>query len=1038
MGAFKGVSAKSITSLCLGLLLLICARPAFPQGVAATISGLSKDETGAILPGVTIVIKNLDTGVTRTVVSDEAGRYRAPGLPLGNYELEASLPGFKTEVRRGVKLTVGREAVVDFVLPVGEIEERVVVVGEAALVETASSTLGELVDERKIRDLPLNLRDVAQLVLLQPGIQLYKSTDSNIAVSGGRGVRISTAGVRYTGNLFMLDGTVINNLGNRTAAGAAGQITGIETIKEFKVLSNTYSAEYGRATGGVFNIVTKSGTNEFHGSAYWFHRNDNLDARNFFDRGDPPEFKRNQFGFSAGGPIIKDRTFAFGSYEGLRESLGLTVIRTVPDADAHRGIVRGKLVGIKPEVKPYLDLYPLPTVDPIPGDGAGLWFGSFSQESDEDFFTARIDHRLSESDFLMGRYTFSDSSLTLLSPDVFPQFSNAALNRLQYLTLEHKKIFSPAVLNEFRFGFSRTNPREDINPDSEFRELAFIPGQPIGTIDISGFNRMGTERNLPRRLTQNLFQYADNLSITRGRHVLKLGFNVERLQYNLISASRDRGEFRFRNLEDFLRARVRTFEGNLPEANDATRGYRQTLYSWYFQDDIKLTPRFTLNLGIRHEFATVPSEENGKLNNLRDPLDPEIIIGKPFVTSKDNFAPRLGFSWDPTGSGKTAIRGGFGIFHDPFIGYQWWNSIVRLPPFAITARASGAEVTFPDATSALKPLKPAIFAIDFDHGQPYVYQYNLNIQREVLTDTVLTIGYVGSRGVKLPRESDFNIGSPGNPKRRNPNFSRVRFRVWDASSFYNSLQIGLNKRLSRGFQVQSSYTLSKSIDDASNLMGRGEGNERGQARTMDPFDVRRDRGLSNFDIRQNLTINYTWEVPFGRTLGGMAEKLLSGWQINGITTFTSGQPMTPIIIEDLDQDGTDDNEQRPNLRPGRSNNPRLGRPDRWFDPSAFQSIDPGTRGNLGRNTIIGPGLANFDFSLVKNFKVSRAYEDINIQFRAEFFNMFNRANFDLPTRANVTIFRRAGSNAPFVPDTGRITNTSTSSRQIQFALKIMF
>jgi hypothetical protein len=1026
----------------LAVFVLLFVSAAFPQSVAAIVSGVCRDETGGVLPGVRVTIRNLDTGAARAVTTDDEGRFYASSLPPGNYALEAVRQGFRTEVRRGVNLTVGREAVVNFLLRVGRVEERIEVSAGALLVETTSPALSEFVDERKVRDLPLNGRDVVQLIQLQMGVNAAR-TDLGDILTGGKGTRITVAGVRPSGNTFMLDGTIINNLGNRVATGATGQLTGVETIKEFQALTSNYSSQFSRATGGAFNIVTRSGANAIHGSVFEFVRNDNFDARNFFDI-EKPEFKRNQFGFSIGGPVVRNRSFFFGSYEGLRESMGLTTIRTVPDLDARQGIAGGDRIEVNPAVRPYLDLWPLPTFDPARGDGSALFISQFNREAREDFFTVRLDHRFSQADSLMARYTFSDSNLLFITEESFPQFPNRSRNRPQYFTLQETRVFSPAATNELRFGFARSNPTEDIALEDPLTELGFIAGQAIGAITISGFDVFGTNRDLPRRLTQNSFQIGDNFTLSRGRHILMAGVQAERLQYNVVSSSRARGEFTFSSLADFLRGRARTFEGLLPEASDVTRSYRQTLFGWFFQDEFEASRRLTLSFGIRHEFVTVPTEEHGRLNNLHDPLDPAVTVGKPFITSKDNFAPRAGFAWGLTDDGKTALRGGAGVFFDQFLAHQWWNSIVRLPPFAVTARATGADARFPDALDGLTPLsRDAVFAVDFDHGQPYVYQYNLSLQREVLPQTIVTLAYVGSRGVKLAREADWNIGSPGNPARRNPNFTRIRFRTWDASSFYNSFQLGINKRLGHGFQVQGSYTLSKSVDDASSGLGRSEFNN-GQQRTSDPFDHKRDRGLSSFDVRQNLVINFTADLPFGpgrrfgNSLSGLAEKLAIGWQLNGIVALSSGIPFTPIIVNDLEGDGTDDNEQRPNLKAGRSNNPTTGRVEQWFDPSAFESLRDGTRGNLGRNTIIGPGLATFDFSVVKNFKMTAVAESLNAQLRAEFFNLFNRTNFSIPSRSNLEIFADPGPDARPLPNVGRITSTATTSRQMQFALRISF
>jgi hypothetical protein len=1038
---YKLQSSKALgKAVCCQVLLLILmvfsVAGAGAQAVNASLSGVCTDAAGQLLGEVRVTIKNLDTGIARSAITDAGGRYHIAALAPGRYVAEASRKGFKTEIRQPVSPSVGQETLLDFTLQVGNLEERIEVTADASFIEAANPALSEIVDEKKIRDLPLNGRDITQLIQLQPGVNVAR-TDVGDILSGGEGTRITVAGTRPSGNSFMLDGTIINNLGNRVATGATGQLTGIETIQEFRVLTSAYSARFSRATGGAFDIVTRSGANVFHGSLFEFIRNDNFDARNFFDL-EKPEFRRNQFGFSLGGALVKNRTFFFGSYEGLRENLGRTVIRTVPDLDARQGMVSGTRVEINPLVQPYLRLFPLPTFDPAAADGSALFVGQFNQRAQEDFFTVRLDHHFSEADSLMARYTFSESNRLFITEETFPEFPNRDINRPQYFTLRETRIISPRATNELQFGFARSNPAEDIAPTDPLTALGFIPGQPLGTISIGGFDIFGTDRNAPRRLTQNSYQIGDHFTLHKGSHILTAGLQFERFQYNVISSSRARGEFIFSNLTDFLRGRARTFEGLLPSASDVARSYRQSLFGWFLQDDFRPSRRLTLNLGFRHEFVTVPTEKHGRLNNLHDPLDEKITVGKPFITAKANFAPRAGFALDLKG-GRTVLRGGAGIFFDQFLAHQWWNSIVKLAPFAITARASGADARFPNALAGLIALgRDAVLAVDYDHGQPYVYQYNLNLQHEVFPQTVLTAAYVGSRGVKLSREADWNIGAPGNPLRRNPNFTRIRFRTWDANSFYNSLQLGINRRFGGGFQIQGAYTLSKSVDDASSGLGRSEFSN-GQQRTSDPFDHKRDRGLSSFDVRQNFILNFTLEIPYGRANSErLLDRLLGGWQMSGILTLSSGTPFTPFIVSDIDDDGTDDNEQRPNLKPGSSNNPVVGRVEQWFDPQAFESLPAGSRGNLGRNTIIGPGLAAFDVSMAKKIKLDSLAENLAVQFRAEFFNLFNRANFSIPGRSNLEIFTTGGTEAKPLPNVGRITSTATAARQLQFALRISF
>jgi hypothetical protein len=1024
------VSESRIPQLAPALLLLTAAVSA--QNVQAVISGTCRDETGLAIQGAAVVFRNVETGWSRSTVTGPDGRFQGASLALGEYRIEASKAGFRSEARGGVMLHVGREAVIDFTLRVSQMEERIEIVAEASMVETSSPAVSGLADAKKVSDLPLNGRDIVQLIQMQTGVQSAR-TDGGDIVTGSKGTRIVVAGARSSMNVFMLDGTVMNNLGNRVAGGATGNLTGVETIREFRAYTNGYSAEFSRAAGGAFNIVTKSGTNSLHGSVFEFLRNDNLDARNFFD-GARPEFQRNQFGFSIGGPLARNRAFYFASYEGFRERLGQTVIRTVPDVEARQGILSGVQIPVAASVRPYLGLWPAQTSDPTPGDGSALYTSLFSRPVSEDLVNVRVDHQLTSSGTLFARYTGSTSWQNFLSDETFPQFPNRLSNHPQFLTVQEAHVLSPSAMNELRAGFARSNPYERMIDEQVRPDLAFIPGEALGVLNISGLDFFGPDRNTPRRLTQNSYQLSDQFTLARTRHTLSAGVQFERLQYNVVSASQLRGEFRFAGFADFLRAQASTFEGVMPGAKDFTRGYRQSLAGFYVQDSLRLSRRLVLYLGLRHEFVTVPTEQHGRLNNLRHYLDAGITMGSPFVTEKAALTPRAGFAWDPRGDGKTALRGGLGVFTVPFLGSQWWNSIVRLSPYTVTARATGAEARFPNPLEGLNPLgRESISAIEYDHLQPYMLHFNLSLQREVMNSTLLSLAYVGSRGIHLGREADFNIGAPGNPVRRNPAFARIRFRTWDARSFYNSLQVGLQRRFRSRLQAQVSYSFSKSVDDASSEMGRLEFNN-GQSRTSDPFDRLRDRGLSSFDVRNNLVSNFTWDIPWRPHRAGW---LFNGWQLSGILSLSGGIPFTPIIVPDLDRDGTDDNEQRPNLRPGASKNPVLGRPEQWFDPAAFSSIASGTRGSLGRNTIVGPGLAAFDLGAAKSFPFPR-WETVKLQFRAEAFNIFNRPNFATPPRTNLELFSQAGEAARPLPNAGRLTSTSTTSRQIQLALRLIF
>ncbi|MBI3940687.1 MAG: TonB-dependent receptor [Acidobacteria bacterium] len=1038
---------------CSSLLFFLVFFPlmSMAQVTTGTISGVVRDRTQAVLPGASVTIRQVETGLTRKIVTDDQGRYRVPQFPVGNYEVQAELTGFGTEIRQGITLTVGREAVVDFTLSVGEVTEKVVVSGEAPLVETTTSQMGALVDDKKIRDLPLNGRSFEQLALLQPGVVIYTQADRSLQF--GSGVKFSVSGSRAHSNLFLLDGTDINDQADFTPGSAAGVVLGVETLREFSVLTNTYSAEYGRKTGGIVNAVTRSGTNELHGNAFYFHRNDNLDARNFFNPGTlpKPEFKRNQFGATAGGPLRRDRTFFFGGYEGLRERLGLSNVTVVPNADAHQGCLPNvgqpglRCVGVDSRVKPYLDLFPLPNGRDF-GDGTADFFSSPTKPTREDNFSVRVDHQFSDTDSFFTRYTFDDANVFI--PEKIPTFGTGLKSRYQYLTLEEKRIFSPTVLNVFRFGFNRsfsdTGAAQTVGPTPN---LAFVPGQElIGNINIDTIRAvpyaggLGSPVSLPRTFAYNLFEYSDDVNYTRAGHSLKVGFNIKRIQLNVVTLARDqRGSFTFPTVEAFLRAQPSVFQSEAP-GSDTQRAWRQTVFGFYVQSDIRAIPDLTLNLGLRYEFVTIPEEIHGKSSNLLNVSDPQIAIGPlwPRNPSLRDLAPRIGFAYDPSSNGKTSVRGGFGLFYDLPVSYFYSISGSRTYPFHYFGTV--ANPPFPNALAGIfRPGAVQLQTFSETLSTPAKIHYNLVIQREVAPQTVVTVGYVGAGSYHLLRHDEANhrVGTilsngrtflPSTSARLNPNFGENRRIQTDVNSSYHSLQFAFNRRFSNRLQFQTSYTLSKSTDSGSGGFNVDvQGND--ETYVEDPYNLKGDHGLSGFDVRHVLNFNYTYELPALRGWTGAAAKMLEGWRLNGITTVASGVPFS-VTTSFANQFYPGANSRgRPSLKAGAGNNPARGGPDRYFDPSGFTLPEPGFPGNLGRDTVTGPGLVNFDFSLGKTTNID---EKRSVQFRAEFFNIFNHPNFSTPLRAVLD------ARGNLIGSAGRIQSTTTRERQIQFGLKFTF
>ena len=1022
----------------LGVLLVAAGTSAAAQSLNATLSGIVRDSSGGVLPGVTVTARQTNTNQTREATTDAAGRYTFPDLSTGPQEIMAMLQGFQ-QARSNVQLTVGQSAEVNITLTVGAVSESIEVSASAIGIETRSSTFGTLVTREQIEHQPLNGRDFSQLILLQPGAVQARSDNGDVLT--GKGAKISVHGARTNQNAYLLDGTDIMDALGRTASSAQGLVSGIESVQEFTVLTNTFSAEHGRASGGVFNIATRSGTNQYHGSLFEYHRNDALDARNFFDTEKPP-FERNQYGGSIGGPILADRLFFFGAFEGLRENLGQTLVEPVPSLAARRGAFLPAGQTINPAVIPYLRLIPEPTVDNPTGERA-LYQGQFQQPSRLDTFNARLDFLLSQNDTIFTRYTHNDSDLLFMTAETFPEFPNRGENDQRFLTVSHQRIVSNNVVNNFRYALNKTSPREFPEPQVDLGNLAFIPGGMVGDILITGYRRFGTDRSSPRSYYQNMNQVADDLSIVRGSHALKTGINVQNFDIRSESASRSRGEYTINTFTDFLLGRTRDFVGLAPGQDDTQRHHTQWLIGMYLQDDWKMRPNLTLNLGLRYEFVTEPDEVDGKITNVRFPTDPAVTVGGPLFKNPTlgNVAPRAGFVWVPME--RTSIRGGVGLYYDPPLFSVYGNMTPRSEPYFKQIRINAAP--FPNVFPLLATGQGFIdtFAIQFDPEAPKVLHYNVNVQRELFGSTVVaTVGYVGSRGWNLWREADFNNAlSPdpsgmtfpavATPQRRNPNFANIRYKMADAQSFYDSLQVGITARPANGLQAQLSYTLGKSTDDQSSSLGRTEFSN-GQARSVDPYNVRLNRGPSDFDVRHSLSMNFVWMLPYtantplGRALG-------EGWVVSGIFTALSGVPMTPIFTFDHDRDATTDNEQRPNLAPGLEEPRKIGR-TQIFSAEDFVLPAIGSRGTFGRNQIWGPSLITFDPAIAKQFYMDSS-RTRSLQLRLEAFNVFNRANFAIPTVGNLTVFT---SPTERNPSAGMITRTQTPGRQMQLAAILSF
>jgi outer membrane receptor protein involved in Fe transport len=1032
------------------------------QTTKATILGTVQDEQGNVVSKAKITAKNLDTGIPRDTTTDMEGRYRLSELPLGRYEISVQREGFRLVVQQGIELSVGREAVIDFKLNVGNVTEKVVINQDASLVDTTNSALGNLVNTRQIEQLPLNGRDVLQLATLENGVISTTGTTGLQSDVGPGTTRLAINGGRLEFNAFLLDGTEAADAFGYSPGGLGGGFLGVDALREFQVLTSNYSAEFGHAGGAVINAVTKSGTNMIHGTAFEFLRNRELDSRNFFDRNpNKLPFQRNQFGGSLGGPVIKDRAFLFGSFEGLRQRKGVPSIFSVPSLAAKQGNLTSGQVPVAPSVVPYLALYPNPN-GPITGD-TGIFTRNFKERTNEDFGTIRADYKLTGSQSLAARYTIDDSDLTKVGGLI----QNLVLNnRNQYVSLEEQAIVGSRGVNSLRGTYNRSN----FNSDYRFVDLngnvvnlpaslGFIPGQRMGGFSIGGVAALRELLSDTRSFVLNQYEVNDQFIYNVGAHSIKIGGSVRRYQLNGDSATLRDGAFFFGQggFAQFLSGRPDFLFATVP-GTDFTRGIRQSLFSLYVQDDWRATRRLTLNLGLRYEPISTPTDNNGKVANLRNITDAAPTKGDPFIDnpSYTNVAPRVGLAYDVFGDGKTSLRAAAGVFYSAILPMRYRFEMSNQPPFAQLSVFGGL---FPNAFSNPAFVVPAgvISPYQFDAEQPTVYQWNLNIQRDLGRDLVLSAGYVGSRGVNLETRYSLNVRTdfqivngqkffpPGvNGPKVNPNFSSLNLHDFSADSYYHSLQLNLSKRFSYGLQFETAYTLSKSIDTASATESVFSNGALGSFR-QDPFDSRGQRGLSDFDTRNNFVANFLYDLPFGKgqryggSIDGVAGKLIGGWSTGGIVNLRSGFPFNVSLGFDRVGSGIDNPQYlRPNIAPGKKIEDAItGDPSAFVDTTFFQLQPAGFYGNSPRNALRGPNLKTFDMTLTKRTAIN---ERFRTEFRFEAFNLFNRANFAPPNAVNRVIYTNvdASGNPILNPTFGQLTNTAAFERQLQFGFKLLW
>jgi hypothetical protein len=1096
------VSGRQLWKLTAGLILIVFA---VAPGVAraqgdASINGAVLDTSGALIPGATIKVRNVEIGTVREIVTDSSGRYDAPSLAVGKYEVSAEHQGFRTEVKTGITLAIGQRAQVNLILAVGGVETSINVEETAMQLAVTTADFSGLVGEQQVKDLPLNGRSYDQLLTLNPGVVNYTSQRAGgIGTSNSVvGNMFSASGRRPQENLYILNGVEFTSASevNNTPGGTSGQLLGVDAVREFSVVTDAYGAEYGKRPGAQINIVTASGTNHLHGDAYEFLRNSALDARNSFDLPQIPHFERNVFGGSLGGPIRKDKTFLFANYEGFRQVLGLSDVTLVPDANARLGILPCAAlttvtascnvstpptpVVLGQGVTNLLNLWPVANGPELKinglDSGVALALSSPEQHIREDFGTARFDHVFSDKDTVAGIYTVDDSQS--FSPTTNPYSTVQIFLREQVASLTETHIFSPSILNKATFGFSRgafyfnsgvTGTASSVPGRWAGTTGVDVPGAVVigGGTTLNGASQLtngGTNAGSNLTAVRNLFTGADQVTITHGKHLLNFGVWFERLQANDNLVQAQYGQASFSNLQTFLQGAISTFTF---ASNATPMSWRSLEGAFFAEDAIKLTPSLELRLGFRGEFTNGWNEAYGRASNY---LFTDGIIntnptigGSAFSVNNAKFlpAPRAGIAWSPFGSKKTVIRAGAGLYYALIDNLSY--RLDQNGPFNTVQASKKATVAQIEGTGTLPTPLVIPSGVQPNLQTPTVISYDLKIEQQILPKTTLTVGYTGSHGYHEILSVDANVPSnvvicpaspcpanypsgayfyyttaaaplTGTPALANPAVANTTHWFSQGVSSYNGLEVDVNHQFGHGLQFRGVYTYSKALDDGDSMNTSVATNS--PAFVSNPLNpLQADYGRASFDVRHAAVINATYDLPFGRKSASgnnpWWNTVIGDWQVSGIETLVSGLPFTPQLSYNPSNDGDSRNPVRPSLNPAFTGSIIQGGPGQYFNPNAFIQPLPNTYGNAPRNFLQGPGLATTDVSLAKKFLFT---ERINLQFRAELFNIFNRTNFNNP---NPVVFTSATTVLPSAT-AGVITSTSTSSRQVQFGLKLLW
>jgi hypothetical protein len=1068
---------KHIRSIVIALFIITLTLAARAQVVGGTIAGTVTDPSGAVIPNAHVLVHNDDTGTQRSLTTNNSGEYAAPSISVGTYTVSVDAPGFSRYTRNNVSLTVGQSLHLTLALAVSG-SDTVNVQDTPPAVNTSTEQTSGLVDSRQVKELPLNGRSYDQLITLNPGTVNYTNQRSGgIGTSNSSvGNMFAVSGRRPQDNLFLLNGIEYTgaSLINVTPGGTSGQLLGIDGIREFNVVSDTYSAAYGKRDGAQISIVTTSGTNQLHGDVYEFLRNSFFDARNYFDQARIPEFQRNNYGAALGGPIKKDKLFLFANYEGYRQNLGISDVTLVPDNEARLGYLPNsagveKPVTVNPISAKLLNLWPVQNGPEVLNNGllTGIAesFSTAPQHIREDFGTTRFDANLTGNDLLFAVYTVDDSTAHTPTQDPYSIVDEAL--REQVLSVQEQHVFSPHLLNTARVGFSRASFLflGSVPAAIQAETPTFVIGKPTGAVVIAGstasngassITTAGANVGSNNAITRNLYTFDDHIFYTLGKQQIEGGIWLQRLQSNDNLAQDQFGQASFASLSTFLTGTIKTFT-YAPSPTEL--GWRTLFANAYLEDTIHLTPRLELRAGFRSESSTGWTEAQGRAGvyNITD----NIINTNPTVQSNaltNNRAlflpePRLGLAWDVFGDGKTSVRAGAGLHHSLLDALDY--RLDQAAPYNTIYSYSSSTVAAPTGTTPL--ISPSTVATDI--STPAVLSYTLKIEQQLAPATSLTIGYTGSHSYHQILSGDLNepayevlannvIYYPTTTK-ANPALANSTSWWSGGSGNYNALIVDLRHDLSHGLQFRANYTWAKNLDDGSAWNTSVSANT--PAFVEVPPLPHLDYGPAATDIRSSANINATYDLPFGNGKAFLSNTskftghVISGWTLSTIANLQTGFPFSPQLGYNPTGSGDSRNPVRPNLNPTFSGSlythgSTAQRAAEYFNPNAFSAPAYGTVGNASRDSLVGPGYADWDLSLLKSTQLT---ERTRLQFRAEFFNILNHTNLSLPnevvysagptqgTTANQTTAATLGSP-------GVITATANTSRQIQLGLKLLF